>query len=326
MELHICFLGTAGSVPTPTRNLSATLVQRGPDQFLVDCGEGTQRQLIREGSGIHDISHVLLTHMHADHYLGLPGLLKTWDLWGRTLPVAVHGPRGLFDFLDVLKRIIGKVHYPISWHEMRPGDGIAFDDFRWEAIATDHRISSVGYRLVEDTRPGRFDPERARELGVVPGPDFGRLQRGERVTATDGTEVTPDQVMGESRRGRLIVLTGDTRPSTRVVEAARGADILVHDATFVEEERERARETHHSTAREAASVALEAEVSRLILTHSSFRYPGKRILSEALEIFPASWMPADHDRVILPMPEKGEARLERISRNRGIKDPSGLEA
>jgi ribonuclease Z len=326
MDLQICFLGTAGAVPTPSRNLSATLLQRGPDQFLVDCGEGTQRQLIREGSGIHDISHVLLTHMHADHYLGLPGLLKTWDLWGRTLPVAVYGPRGLFDFLDVLKRIIGKVHYPLTWHEIRPGEAIVFEDYRWEAISTDHRISSVGYRLVEDPRPGRFDPDRARELGIEPGPDFGRLQRGERVLARDGREVAPDEVMGDMRRGRTVVLTGDTRPSPRVVEAARGADVLVHDATFVEDERERARETHHSTAREAATVALEAGVSRLVLTHSSFRYPGKRILAEAQEVFPDSWMPSDHDRVIIPLPEKGEARFERISRQQGIKGVSAQES
>jgi ribonuclease Z len=325
MDLQLVFLGTAGSVPTPSRNLSATLVQRGPDQVLIDCGEGTQRQLIREGSGIHNISHVLLTHMHADHYLGLPGLLKTWDLWGRTLPVAIHGPRGLFDFLDVLKRIIGKAHYPITWHEIRPGEAIVFDGYRWEAIATDHRISSVGYRLVEDARPGRFDLDRARALGVTPGPDFGLLQRGQRVFTAEGRAVSPDEVLGEARPGRIVVLTGDTRPSPRVVDVSRGADILVHDATFVDEEQERARETHHSTAREAAGVALEAGVKRLVLTHSSFRYPGKRILAEAQEVFSDSWMPSDHDRVIVPLPEKGEPRFERSAHPRVIRGASGRE-
>lgn len=308
MELSVLFLGTAGSVPTPQRGLSATLIQRGSERFLVDCGEGTQRQLIRIGIGINDISHVLLTHLHADHYLGLPGLVKTWQLWGRTDPVAVYGPRGLLDFLDVLKRLIGKTDFAVTYHEIGPGGEIPFDDYRVVGVATDHRISSIGYALVEDERPGRFDPDRARALGVAPGPDFGRLQRGEVVEGAVGP-VRPEQVMGEARLGRKIVLTGDTRPCQSVVEAARGADLLVHDSTFTVEEAERARHTMHSTAAEAAQVGRDADVKLLALTHMSFRYMPRQIIQEARGVFDRIVMPNDFDRLVIPLPEKGDSYL-----------------
>lgn len=310
MELSVLFLGTAGSVPTPQRGLSATLIQRGSERFLVDCGEGTQRQLIRIGIGINDISHVLLTHLHADHYLGLPGLVKTWQLWGRTDPVAVYGPRGLLDFLDVLKRLIGKTDFQVTYHEIGPGGEIPFDDYRVVGIATDHKISSIGYGLIEDVRPGRFDADRARELGVTPGPDFGRLQRGEAVEGTAGT-VRPEQVMGEARPGRKVVLTGDTRPCQSVVEAARGADLLVHDSTFTVEEAERARHTMHSTAAEAAQVGKDADVKLLALTHMSFRYMPRQIVAEARGVFDRIVMPNDFDRLVIPLPEKGDSYLLR---------------
>lgn len=310
MELSVLFLGTAGSVPTPQRSLSATLVQRGSDRFLVDCGEGTQRQLIRIGIGINQISHVFITHLHADHYLGLPGLMKTWQLWGRTEPVDVYGPRGLLDFLDVLKRLIGKVDYPISWHELAPGAEIPFDGYRIVGVQTDHKINSLGFKLAEDPRPGRFDVERAKELGVRPGPDFGRLQRGETV-AVDSGVVRPEDVLGESRPGRSIVLTGDTRPCRSVIEAARGADLLVHDSTFTEDEAERARHTMHSTAAEAARVAKEADVKLLALTHMSFRYTPREIIGEARTVFDRFVMPSDFDRLVIPLPEKGDSYLLR---------------
>lgn len=310
MELSVLFLGTAGSVPTPQRSLSATLVQRGGDRFLVDCGEGTQRQLIRIGIGINQISHVLLTHLHADHYLGLPGLIKTWELWGRTDPIDIYGPRGLADFLDVLKRLIGRTTFPITWHELAPGAQIRFADYRVESIATEHKISSLGYKLVEDVRPGRFHADRARELGVQPGPDFGRLQRGEAVTV-EGRLVEPSDVLGESRSGRSVVLTGDTRPCRAVIEAARGADLLVHDSTFTEQEAERARLTLHSTAAEAARVGLEADVKLLALTHMSFRYTPREIVAEARAVFDRIVMPNDFDRLVIPSAEKGASTLQR---------------
>lgn len=310
MELSVLFVGTAGSVPTPQRGLSATLVQRGSERFLVDCGEGTQRQLIRQGVGINQISHLLLTHMHADHFLGMPGMMKTWQLWGRTDPVTVVGPRGLLDFLDVLKRLIGKTDFAIHWADLAPGEQIPFEGFRIVAVATDHRISSLGYALEEAPRPGKFDVEAARRLGVTEGPDFGCLQRGEPVVGTQG-EVRPHEVLGAARPGRKVVLTGDTRPCPSVIAAAAGADLLVHDATFTEQEAERARTTMHSTAGEAALVAREAGVKLLALTHLSFRCTARETQAEARPIFEKLIVPNDSDRWVIPHEEKGAPFLVR---------------
>ncbi|MBU6430100.1 MAG: MBL fold metallo-hydrolase, partial [Cyanobacteria bacterium REEB65] len=189
MELSITFIGTAGAVPTPSRGLSATLIQRGGDRFLVDCGEGTQRQLIRAAVGITQIQRILLTHFHADHFFGLFGMFKTWQLWGRTEPIEIYGPRGLQDMLDLFRRLIGKTDFQQHWKEISPGESLAFEGYRIQAISTEHKISSVGYALIEDPRPGRFSPEQATARGVQPGPLFGLLQHGQAVTATDGKEV-----------------------------------------------------------------------------------------------------------------------------------------
>lgn len=310
MELNVLFVGTAGSVPTPQRGLSSTLIQRGSDRFLVDCGEGTQRQLIRIGIGINQISHILLTHLHADHYLGVPGMLKTWQLWGRTDPIAVYGPKGLLDFLDVLKRLIGKTDFQVTWHELQPGEAILFDQFRIEGVGTHHKISSIGYKLVEDDRPGRFNLERAKELGVAHGPDFGRLQRGESVETPNGT-VHPSDVLGMARQGRSILITGDTRPCASVMAAAQGVDLLVHDSTFTEEEAERARHTMHSTAAEAARIGRDADAKLLALTHLSFRHHPREILAEASPIFDRLAVPNDFDLLVIPFPEKGPAYWNR---------------
>lgn len=306
MELSVTFVGTAGSVPTPQRGLSATLVQRGSQRFLVDCGEGTQRQLIRLGIGINSISHLLLTHLHADHYLGVPGMLKTWELWGRTDPVVIYGPKGLLDFLDVLKRLIGKTSFPVYWHELAGGETIPFEDFRLQGVATHHKISSIGYKLIEEERPGRFNLERAKELGVTPGPDFGRLQHGLSVETPRGT-VHPSDVLGSARSGRSILITGDTRPCATVSAAARGVDLLVHDSTFTEDEAERARHTMHSTASEAARIGREADVKLLALTHLSFRHHARDILAEASPVFERVAVPHDFDMLVIPFPEKGAA-------------------
>ncbi len=275
---------------------------------MVDCGEGTQRQLIRIGIGINQISHILLTHLHADHYLGVPGMMKTWQLWGRQAPVAIYGPKGLLDFLDVLKRLIGKVDYPVTWHELAPSGEIPFDDFQIVGVHTQHKISSLGYMLVEDVRPGRFDPAKATQLGVTPGPDFGKLQHGESIPVGDRI-VRPEDVMGPTRGSRKLVFTGDTRPCASVIEASRDADLLVHDATFTGEAQQRAEQTMHSTGAEAAGVGKAADVKVLALTHSSFRHHPREILAEARTVFERVILPNDFDRLVIPLPEKGEAYL-----------------
>ncbi|MGH3136589.1 MAG: MBL fold metallo-hydrolase, partial [Gaiellaceae bacterium] len=228
MELDVVFLGTSGSMPTAKRALSATLVRRGGDRLLFDCAEGTQRQLLRSDVGLVELEEVYLTHFHADHYLGLPGMLKTYSLRGRELPLRIYGPRGLDELLSALRRIFGRLSYSVDSTELEPGAVLERPGYRIETFMVEHGVTAIGYAIVEDERPGRFDVEAASALGVPDGPDRGRLQRGESVTLADGVVVTPDRVLGPTRPGRKLVLTGDTAPAASVVEAATEADVLVH--------------------------------------------------------------------------------------------------
>jgi ribonuclease Z len=299
MDLDILFVGTAGSAPTARRGLPATLVRRGGDRMLFDCGEGTQRQMLRS-VGLFDVEEVFVTHFHADHFLGLPGMLKTFSLRGRESPLAVYGPPGLRRLFEALRPVVGRTTYELNLTELEPGAPLRREGYTVAPFAVEHGVPAYGYAVVEDERPGRFDERRALELGVRPGPDFGRLQRGEPVG-----EVRPEQVLGESRPGRKVVVVGDTLPceSTRV--AAHQADLLVHEATFADEERERARETGHSTARQAAELAADAGVALLALTHISPRYAGTELRDEARAAFARTIVPRDFDRVEIPFPERG---------------------
>jgi ribonuclease Z len=317
VELDVVFLGTSGSLPTAKRALSATLVRRGGDRLLFDCSEGTQRQLLRSDVGLVELEEIFLTHYHADHYLGLPGMLKTFALRARELPLTIYGPRGLAELFRTLQRIFGRLTYAVETVELEPGVVLERDGYRIEAFAVEHGITAVGYALVEDARPGRFDVEVATGLGVPDGPERGLLQRGERVTLADGQVVSPEDVLGPPRAGRKVVLSGDTAPAASVVSAAQGADLLVHEATFLAGERARARETLHSTAGEAALVAQEAGVKLLALTHVSTRYFGHQVVEEATQLFPATVVPRDFDLVVIPFPERGEPELVRSGARTG---------
>ena len=303
MDLDVLFLGTAGSAPTAGRGLPATLVRRGGDRMLFDCGEGTQRQLLRS-IGLVDLEEVFLTHFHADHFLGLPGMLKTFGLRGRETPLTVYGPPGLRALFAVLRPLVGATAYELKLVELEPNAPLQRDGYLIAPFKVAHRVDAYGYALVEDDRPGRFDEERARQLGVRPGPDFGRLQNGEPVEADDG-EVRPEQVLGESRRGRKLVLAGDSAPAESTKVVAHGADLLVHEATFTVEEAERAAETGHSTARGAAELAAAAGVELLALNHVSPRHGPDDLRAEAREVFDATIVPRDFDRVEVPFPERG---------------------
>src|SRR6188472_1546245 len=311
MDLDLVFFGTSGSMPTADRAPTALMIRRGGDRLLFDCAEGTQRQMLRSNVGLVDLREVFLTHYHADHYLGLPGMLKTFSLRGREVPITIYGPPGLSDLFSSLRRIFGKLTYPYELVELSPGDSIEREDYRLVTFPVAHGVSSVGYALVEEERPGRFDVETADALGVPPGPERGQLQRGEPVTLADGRVVTAAQVLGEARPGRTVVIAGDTAPAPSVAEVARGADLLVHEATFLEDERERARETAHSTALEAAELARDADVSMLALTHLSNRYFGPEIAREARTIFPDTVVPKDFDVIDVPFSERGSPRLVR---------------
>ena len=309
MDLDVAFLGTAGSMPTARRAPSATLVRRGGERLLFDCGEGTQRQLLRSDVGLVDLPEIFLTHFHADHVLGIPGLLKTFARRGRELPLTIYGPRGLDELLGSLRRIIGRLSYEVGVVELAAGASLGRDGYALRTFTARHGRDALGYALVEEDRPGRFDVSTADALGVPFGPERGALQAGEQVTLADGRVVAPEHVLGEPRAGRTVVLTGDTAPSVEVVEAARGADLLVHEATFCEDESERARETEHSTALEAAQVALDAGVKLLALTHLSSRYGAAEVEREARTIFPRTVVPRDFDLVEVPFEERGVPEL-----------------
>jgi ribonuclease Z len=309
MDLDLVFLGTAGSMPTAQRAPAALLVRRGGDRLLFDCAEGTQRQLLRSSVGLVELGEIFVTHFHADHILGLPGLFKTFSLRGRERPLEVHGPRGLVDLLGSLKRVVGKLSYDVRVVELEPGDVLERDGYRLAAFEVAHGVPAVGWSLIESTRPGRFDVETADALGVPSGPARGALQRGESVTLPDGSVVSANQVLGPPRPGRKIVITGDTAPSESIVEAAWGAEVLVTEATFSEEELERAQETMHQTAAQAAGIAQRANIGLLALTHLSNRYFGPEIAREAREIFPDTVVPKDFDVVEVPFAERGTPQL-----------------
>jgi ribonuclease Z len=305
VDLDVVFLGTSGSAPTAQRAPSATLLRRGGERLLFDCGEGTQRQLLRSDVGLVELEELFLTHLHADHFLGLPGMLKTFALRGREVPLTVVGPAGTRELIAALRRVVGRIPYPLTVVELGPGDVLERGDARLHAFHVEHGATSLGYALVESERPGRFDVEASDRLGVPDGPLRGALQRGEDVTLPSGAVVPAEQVVGPARPGRKVVLTGDTAPAPSVVEAAAGADVLVHEATFLADERDRARETQHSTAGEAALVAREAGVRLLALTHLSGRYGAGAAEAEARELFPATVVPRDFDVISVPFPERG---------------------
>ena len=311
MDLDVVFLGTSGATPTAQRAPAATLVRRGGERLLFDCAEGTQRQLLRSDVGLLELQEIFLTHFHADHYLGLPGLLKTYALRGRALPLSIYGPRGLQALLTSLRRIFGRLTYPVETVELEPGQRLERGGYVLEPFAVNHGVNAVGYALVEHERPGRFDVDAADALGVPDGPERGVLQRGEALALDDGRRIEPAQVLGPPRDGRKLVLTGDTAPAETVIAASVGADLLVHEATFLTDERERALETLHSTAAEAALVARDAGVRMLALTHLSTRYFWHEVAEEAREHFPETVVPRDFDVAVLPFRERGVPELVR---------------
>jgi ribonuclease Z len=315
VDLDVVFLGTGGSVPTARRATACLLARLGGDRLMFDCGEGSQRQMQRS-TGLVQVDEIYLTHFHADHYLGIPGLLKTYDLTDRQVPLRVVGPPGLGDLFGSLRRIFGRISYELELVELGEGEAVRREGYEVRSFPVEHRMRAYGYAIVEDERPGHLDPERAAELGVSHGPDLGRLQRGEEVEGAVGT-VRPADVMGDVRAGRKVVITGDTAPAEMTRLAAHEAQLLVHDASFADEEAERAAETGHSTARQAARLASDAGVEMLALVHASTRYDVRDLLAEAREVMPGAIAPRDFDVVEVPFPERGGPRLI----ERGAKPP-----
>ena len=315
VDLSLFFLGTGGAVPSARRGLPALLLLRGGERVLFDCGEGTQRQMVRS-VGLLDIDSVFLTHFHADHWLGLPGMLKSFALRDRERPLALYGPAGLERLLASMGVAIGRLSFPLEVHELERWEEVECDGYIVAAVPVVHgELAAFGYSVVEHERPGEFNPLLAQELGVAPGPDFGRLQRGEEVGG-----VSPEQVLGPPREGRKLVISGDTIPCEALAVAAHRADVLVHEATFDDElvAQRPASEgaLTHSTARQAAELARDAEVRMLALVHVSSRYSGGELRDEARAVFPATEVPRDFDSIEVPFPERGGPRLIRASERR----------
>ncbi len=302
MPLLVRFLGTSASRPTTERGVSALALIREGETLLFDCGEGTQRQMMRYGISFA-LNDVFFSHFHADHFLGIVGLFRTLSLQGRTEIMRCWGPRGAARVLKKCETLgADRLTFPLEVTELQPGDEIRRKEYLISAVAAEHRGPSLSWALIEDERRGRFDPEHARALGVPEGPLWGKLHRGETVTLPDGREVSPSLLVGPPRVGRRVVITGDTRPADSTREAARDADLLIHEATFAHEEAQRALETGHSTALEAAAIAAQAGVKRLILTHISSRYsrdPGE-LEREARTVFANTKVARDGMEVEVP--------------------------
>jgi ribonuclease Z len=288
MSLAVRLLGTSASRPTVERNVASLAIVREGETLLFDCGEGTQRQMMRYGVsfGLEDI---FFTHFHADHVIGVIGLMRTMSLQGRTDPLRLWGPRGAQRALRRAEEFgMDRLTFPVEITEVEPGERIARKDYAIVTFPVDHRgARALGYALVEEDRKGRFNPDIARDLGIPEGPLWGEIHRGRAVTLADGRVIEPSLLVGGPRPGRKIIVTGDTRPCAATIDAARGADLLVHEATFGDEEAARAVETGHSTAREAATVARDAEVRTLLLMHFSARYSrdASDLGREAREVF-----------------------------------------
>lgn len=285
MLLKITFLGTSGTTPSVERNPSGILIQHGGYRFLFDCGEGVQRQMMIAKTGFK-IDSIFITHLHTDHFLGIFGLLETLSLNDRKEMLRIFSPNP--EFFDVVFELFGykNLSFPVKIIGLKDGDEVRYEKFRITAFGTDHIVKSLGYALIEDKRPGKFNREKAEKLGIPPGPLYSQLIEGKSVRVGDRI-INPEEVVGEARPGRKIVYTGDTRPSERIVEVSKDADVLIHDAAFTSELQDWAEETKHSTAREAAQTAKKANVRMLILTHISTRYSKDYdvLLKEAKEVF-----------------------------------------
>jgi ribonuclease Z len=270
---------------------------------LFDCGEGLQRQMFTAGIKFRHHLKIFITHMHGDHILGLPGLLQTMSLLNLNKPVEVYGPHGLLDFIvNIVKLIRFHLTFPLKIFEVTEGIVYTDPEYFIQCVWADHTIPNLAYALQETERPGKFYPIRATRLGVPQGPMWAQLQQGEDIRLNDGRIITPRDVLGPPRRGRKIVYTGDTKPCANVVRLAQNADFLIHDATFDDMLRERAKSNGHSTSSQAASVAKRAHVKHLILTHISSRYMDCTLLQEQAEhIFPTVTIAEDFHEILVPL-------------------------
>jgi len=298
-QLRIIFLGTGGSWPTIKRNVSAIAIKRGSEILLFDCGEGTQRQFQQSNLSYMQISKIFITHFHGDHFLGVPGLIQTMQLNDRDKPLHIYGPKGMRELVDQLLTLgYFRPSYQIISHDINNGDEIEFEDYSIRALKVKHNVPAFSYCFLEHQRPGKFNKTKAVEIGIPEGPLFSKLQRGKSVILANGKIITPDMVLGPSRKGRMIVISGDTKPCEELIAFSKDADILIHEATFDTELEKIAKEYGHTTALQAAEIAKTANVKKLFLVHISPRYLDYHVLqNEARKVFLHSFVPKDFHEI-----------------------------
>ncbi|MDI6703848.1 MAG: ribonuclease Z [bacterium] len=288
--MKVITLGTSGTIPTLFRNLPSVVLQREGEIFLFDCGEGTQIQIVKSGLGFGRIKGIFISHLHGDHVTGLPGLLMTLAQSGRKEPLQILGPKGLKRFIETIKSCLGFFgEYEILVNEIEEGIVYKGDGYWIESSRVDHNTFTLGYALIEEERSGKFMLKKVLSLGVQEGPLFRELQLGRDITLKDGRVVRSKDVLGPKRPGRKVAYAIDTRPCQKVIDLAKDADLLIHDGMFSDELEEDAHLKGHSTHSQAARIAKEASVKKLVLTHISSRYrniANADLLKNAKEIFP----------------------------------------
>ena len=298
-QLRIIFLGTGGSWPTVKRNVSSLAIKRGSEILLFDCGEGTQRQFQQSNLSFMQISKIFITHFHGDHFLGLPGLIQTMQLNDRDTPLHIYGPKGMEELTDHLLTLgYFRPSYEIISHDITNGDEVEFEEYSIHVLKVKHNVPAFSYCLEEQQRPGKFNKPKALELGIPEGPLFSKLQCGQTITLANGKDITPDMILGPSRKGRKIVISGDTMPCEEMIAFSKNADVLVHEATFDSELEDIAKDYGHTTAAQAAEIAKKAGVEKLFLVHVSPRYLDYRVLeNDARKIFVQSFVPKDFQEI-----------------------------
>jgi len=304
MSLRVIFLGTAGSIPTPKRSLPAIVIRRKDELLIFDCGEGIQRQMIQAGVGFHRKTKVFITHLHGDHVLGLPGLLQTMSLLDRERKLEIYGPPGIEAFVNAIQQTVQfNLTFPLEILEVEDANIVCKEkEYEVHAVWADHVVPSLAYALIEKPRPGRFNPEKAKALGIPEGPLWSKLQHGSAVKLPNGRVVKSEEVVGPPRPGRKVVYSGDTRPTENVAELAQKADLLIHDGTLDDELTDKAYEDGHSTSSQAAEIANKAKVKWLIQTHISARYKNANVLLEqARKIFAKTDIAEDFMKIDLPL-------------------------
>ncbi len=286
--LKVIILGTSGGIPTVERNLPAIAIKKDREIILFDCAEGTQRQMGRAKLSVSRINKIFITHLHGDHIMGIPGILQTLSLLGRKKPLSIYGPEGVAAFIKAIKSTVEfTLTFDVYIHQVSEGVIYEARDYLIECAKTEHTNSSFAYAFIEKERPGKFHPEKAKALQIPMGPLWKKLQCGETITLPDGRKIEPREVVDPPRPGRKIVYSGDTAPCDSVKQLSKNATLLIHESTYGEDLEEKALETKHSSAAQAARIAKEAGVQKLVLTHISQRYSNPdELLEQARRIFP----------------------------------------